>query len=169
MNTISPGDLARLLKERGTALVLYARQWSRTPEDVVQEAFLRLMDQREPPRNPVAWLYRVVRNEAFNAARAAARRKRHESAAAEDGDSHPTSSWFDRSTEQPFDAQEATEALERLAHAERETVVARLWGGLSFEEVAALTGVSTSTAYRRYHSGIQALRERLQSGRFANP
>ncbi len=159
MNTISPSDLARLLKERGPALVLYARQWSRTPEDVVQEAFLRLMDQTEPPRNPVAWLYRVVRNEAFNAARAAARRKRHESAAAEDHDS----SWFAYSIEQPFDAQEATEALEHLAHAQRETLVARLWGGLSFEEVAELTDTSISTAYRRYQSGIQALRERLQS------
>ena len=34
----------------------------------------------------------------------------------------------------------ATRALEGLPLAEREVVVARIWGGLSFEEIAGLTG-----------------------------
>ena len=38
--------LSRLLDEHGAALVLYAQQWSRSPEDVVQEAFIQLMRQR---------------------------------------------------------------------------------------------------------------------------
>ena len=156
MSTISPQLLSRLLRERGPALVLYARQWCRTPEDVVQEAFWQLTAQTDLPQNATAWLYRVVRNGAMNASRSAARRRRHESAA---GQSAPP--WFDDSDGQSLDADEVTKALEQLRDAQRETVVARLWGGLSFEEIAKLTGSSTSTAYRRYRAGIDALRERL--------
>jgi len=156
MSPVSPQLLSRLLREHGPALVLYAGQWCRTPEDVVQEAFLRLVEQAEPPQNLVAWLHRVVRNGAMNAARAAARRGRHESAAAE-----WTRPRFDSSNGQLLDARQAADALEHLPDTQRETVIARLWGGLSFDEVARLTGTSTSTAYRRYQAGIRALRERL--------
>ena len=155
MTRVSPQLLSRLLREQGPALVLYAQQWCRAPEDVVQEAFLRLVVQREMPQNIVAWLYRVVRNGALNASRAAARRGRHESAAAN------ATARFDGSNGQLLDAREAADALEHLPDAQRETVVARLWGGLSFQEVADLTGTSTATAYRRYQAGLRALRERL--------
>ena len=46
--------LARLLDDHGAALVLYARQWCSTPEDVVQEALLELVSQRQRPDSPVA-------------------------------------------------------------------------------------------------------------------
>ena len=35
----------------------------------------------------------------------------------------------------------------------REAIVARLWGGLTFEEIARLQGCSLTTAHRRYQSG----------------
>jgi len=154
MSRISPRYLSQLLREHGPALVLYAEQLCRTAEDVVQEAFLKLAQESEMPTNPVAWLFRVVRNGALNASRAAARRGRHESAAS-------TKDWFDSPEEQMVDAREAARALEQLADSQREVVVARLWGGLSYEEVAELTGSSVSTAHRRYQEGIRALRERL--------
>jgi RNA polymerase sigma-70 factor (ECF subfamily) len=44
----------------------------------------------------------------------------------------------------------------------REVVVARTWGGLGFEQIAALVGCSTSTAHRRYLAGLAVLRERLE-------
>jgi DNA-directed RNA polymerase specialized sigma24 family protein len=34
----------------------------------VQEAFLKLVEQRSQPDRPLAWLYRVVRNGAISAA-----------------------------------------------------------------------------------------------------
>jgi DNA-directed RNA polymerase specialized sigma24 family protein len=45
---------------------------------------------------------------------------------------------------------------------QRETLVAHLWGGLTFEQIGELTGVSSSTAHRRYLAGLSALRERLR-------
>jgi RNA polymerase sigma factor (sigma-70 family) len=144
--------------------VLYAGQWCHSGEDAVQEAFVHLAGQRDVPENVVAWLYRVVRNGALNASRAAARRGRHESAAAGSatgGATGGTTARFDGSAEGLLDAREAADALADLPDALRETVIARLWGGLTFQEVAELTGTSTTTAYRRYHAGIRSLRERL--------
>ena len=62
--------LSRNLDEHSAALVLFAQQWCATPEDVVQEAFIQLMQQRPLPNNVVGWLYRVVRNGAIGASRA---------------------------------------------------------------------------------------------------
>jgi RNA polymerase sigma-70 factor (ECF subfamily) len=149
--------LARLLDEHGAALVLFARQWCAAPEDVVQEAFVKLAGQRPPPSNFAAWLYRVVRNGALSAARAERRRRHHEAGAA-------ARVPLFRPAEQTgaVDAQEAAEALEALPGEQRETIVAHLWGGLTFEQVGELTGCSASSAHRRYLAALSALRERLR-------
>jgi RNA polymerase sigma-70 factor (ECF subfamily) len=156
MGAIGPAGLGRLLEEHGAALVLYARQWCDVPEDVVQDALIALARQAELPENPVAWLYRVVRNGAFSASRSATRRQRREAAAAHRGEP-----WFESSPGDRLDASAATEALRHLPAAQRETIVARLWGGLSFDEIATLAGSSTSTVHRWYQEGLAALRERL--------
>jgi RNA polymerase sigma factor (sigma-70 family) len=148
--------IARLLDAHGAALVLYAQQWCDTPEDVTQEAFLALVRQPAPPENVVGWLYRVVRNGAINARRSAQRRTKRESAIAQGA-----TPWFQVSADDRLDAASAARAMETLPIQERETMVARLWGGLSFEEIAALTGASTSTVHRWYQAGLSALRERL--------
>ncbi|MHC5544342.1 RNA polymerase sigma factor, partial [Singulisphaera rosea] len=59
--------LGRLLDRHSAALELYARQWCDVPEDVVQEAFLKLSAQGLVPSRPAAWLFRVVRNGAISA------------------------------------------------------------------------------------------------------
>src|SRR3954470_11679359 len=68
--------LSRLLDKHSAALVLYAQQWCDGPEDVVQEAFIQLMQQKPLPQNVVGWLYRVVRNGAASQSRSQSRRSR---------------------------------------------------------------------------------------------
>jgi RNA polymerase sigma factor (sigma-70 family) len=156
MDTVGPELLTQLLDQHGAALVLYAQQWCDSPEDIVQDAFIQLMREKTAPRNVVGWLYRVVRNGAISATRSVTRRKRHEAAAAQ-----RCEPWFKPSRGQRLDADTATHALEHLPLEQRETIVARLWGGLSLEEIAKLTGSSTSTVHRRYQAGLAALRKRL--------
>jgi RNA polymerase sigma-70 factor (ECF subfamily) len=144
-----------MLDRYGPPLLLYARQWCDAPEDVVQEAFLKLVSLRQPPRNIVPWLYRVVRNAALDTRKAARRRQRRELAAAR---SIP---WFVEPEMNGLDAAAAVAALQRLPPEEREVIVARLWGGLSFEEIAEVSGCSASTAFRRYSAGLDALRRDL--------
>jgi RNA polymerase sigma factor (sigma-70 family) len=145
--------LSRMLDEHGAALVLYAQQWCGNPEDIVQEAFIRLMRQQPLPANVVGWLYRVVRNLAISASRSAARRNRHESSAAANRDS-----WFKSTLEELIDARTVAAALESLPMEEREVIVLRIWSGQSFNEIAELIGSSTSTAHRRFEKGIENLR-----------
>src|SRR6516165_6315638 len=82
MRGIGPEDLGRLVDAHGAALVLYARQWCAAPEDVVQEAFVKLTALATAPVNPAAWLYAVVRNAALSASRSERRRQRRESSCA---------------------------------------------------------------------------------------
>ena len=136
------------------ALRLYARQWPGGGEDFVQEAFVKLAQQSPPPTQVLAWLYRVVRNSALTAERAAVRRRQRESKA-----SYPEA-WFS-SIDDHVDAQKAALLLAGLALPLREVIVARVWGGLTFEDIAQLVGCSLPTAHRRYHAGLTELRERL--------
>lgn len=154
---MGPEVLARLIDRHAPALVLYARQWCDAPEDIVQEAFLQLVRQKVPPRNVLPWLYRVVRNAALSAARASRRRQRHEAIAA-----GRSATWFQPAEGTGLDAEAAAAALGTLPVEQREVIVAYLWGGLTFKEIAALTGHPSSTIHRWYQTGIASLRERLR-------
>lgn len=152
--------LGSLVDRLADALALYARQWCDQPEDVVQEAFVRLAAQPASPDNATAWLFRAVRNGAINAGIARRRRSRYEAEAAA-----KAPAWFevDPSARRSaaVDPESAQAALESLPVEQREVIVAHLWGGLTFEQVAALAGTSASSAHRLYHAGLVALRERL--------
>ena len=147
---------ARLVDRYAPALVLYARQWCDAPEDVVQEAFLALVERAAAPDPPAPWLFRVVRNRAISAARSDKRRRRREYDAA--GRRAP---WFFVDSAGDLDAAALREALAELPPEQREVIVAHLWGGLTFEQVGELANCSTSMAYRRYVAGVEALRARL--------
>lgn len=153
-------QLGRLIDRLAGPLELYARQWCDTPEDVVQEAFLKLASQRKPLLSVDAWLFRAVRNGAINAGIASQRRKRHESEAAA-----KAPAWFEPDPLGPgasaLDPELAQSALETLPLEQREVIVAHLWGAFSFEQIAELAGTSASSAHRLYHAGLTALRERL--------
>jgi RNA polymerase sigma-70 factor (ECF subfamily) len=151
---MSPHDFAHLLDAHGPALVLYARQWCAAPEDVVQDALLKLVALRQTPRAVVPWLYQVVRNGAIDAQRVARRRQQREAAAR-------PARWFVEPEVDGLDAASAVAALERLPLEQREVIVARLWGALSFEQIAEVAGTSASTAFRRFEAGIAALRREM--------
>ncbi len=153
---MGPDELGRLIDRHAAALTLYARQWCAAPEDIVQEAFLKLVRLRDPPRDALAWLYSVVRNTALTALRAEGRRRRHESEAAA-----RAPAWFTPDPAGPLDTAAVTAALQKLPADEREAIVAHLWGGLTFEQIAQVAGCSSSTAHRRYLAGLSSLRERL--------
>ena len=166
MDQTNPNTIRELLDRHGAALVLYARSCcagngsgDHLPEDLVQEALVALWRQADLPERPVAWLYRVVRNRAIDARRAKRRRHDHESRAA----THVQEAWFASPVESGLLAEEVSAALEELPPEQRETIVARLWSDLTFEEIAELTETSTSTAHRRYVEGLANLRERMNS------
>jgi RNA polymerase sigma-70 factor (ECF subfamily) len=148
-------QLADLIDTHAASLVLFARQWCTAPEDVVQDAFCKLVAQTIAPSDQVAWLFRVVRNAAIDRGKADRRRHKRESAVA-----RPVR-WFEEASVDGLDVDAAVTALEELPAEQREIIVARLWGGMTLEAIAAVVGCSASSAHRRFAAGIAALRERL--------
>ena len=140
-DSISPELLERLMREHGAALALFAAQWTEQPDDCLQEAFLASVRRNKPPDDVVPWLFRVVRNRAVSTARAAQRRRRHETLACK-----LKPSWLVSQTD-PGEAESVTEALRSLDEEYREVIVARIWGRLTFEQIADVVGVSISTAF----------------------
>ncbi len=144
----------QLLVEHRRGLVLFARQWSgEAAEDVVQDAFVKLLNEEELPESPKAWLYHVVRNAAIDRQRRENRRR-------------PLDDWFEpvqEKKEKPFDGEELTKALESLDAGIREIVVAKIWGELPFREIAELTGRPISSVHLDYQRGLDRLRNILKN------
>jgi RNA polymerase sigma factor (sigma-70 family) len=153
--------LGRLLDEHGSALALYAAHWTEAADDCVQEALVELARQATAPQNLRAWLFRVVKHRALNSARSARRRHQRESqAVAERNDILRMKSASSANTH--YLSLHVTDALERLEAGERELVVMRVWGGLSYEEIAATLAISTSSAHRQYQRALEKLRHVLE-------
>lgn len=150
---MDPRQLATLIDNHTAALVLYARQWCASPDDVVQDAFLKFVQVRQHPDDPVAWLFRVVRNAALDAAKRERRRKVRENAVAP--------RWFAEIALDGLDAAAAVAALTQLPDEQREIIIARLWGGLTLEQCAQVAGCSVSSVHRRYEAGIAQMRKVL--------
>lgn len=144
--------IAEMLDRHGPALAFYARQWTSMADDCVQEALVELARQPTAPDNPAAWLYRVVRNRALNAARAQTRRHAHELQAAQRRAAHKPNE------ANPADGAELNDSLATLDAAAREIVVLRVWGGLAWQEIAELVGGSKSAAQRVYVQALEQLR-----------
>jgi RNA polymerase sigma-70 factor (ECF subfamily) len=125
--------------------------------DVTQDVFIKWWRARgsgSVPENPLGWLRRITVNLAIDAIRSASRRASHRLAkvpgVAEAPD--PTK----RET-----ARQIAAALETLTEHQRAVVVAKVYDGCTFAQIAEQMGFSVPTAKTHYLRGLQALRRRL--------
>jgi len=147
------GEVRQLYEIHGPALLAYASALLRDPsagEDVLHQVFLNLLRSRAPAIDDAkAYLFRAVRNAALNHIRGQSREVELADAGI----------WLespDGSTETSMALQSA---LGRLPAEQREIVVLKTWGQLTFEEAAAVVGVSPNTAASRYRYGLEKLKE----------
>jgi RNA polymerase sigma-70 factor (ECF subfamily) len=144
----------------GTVLVLLARQWASEPadaEDIVQEAFVRFWRSRAKAKDPAAYLYACVKTCAFDWHRERQRRSRREAVVAR-SESAPL---FAGPLELAERRNAISAALGELSDDQREVVVMKIWGGLSFPQIAEALEVSPNTAASRYRYALAKLREQL--------
>ncbi|MSU23603.1 MAG: sigma-70 family RNA polymerase sigma factor [Opitutus sp.] len=147
----------------GPKLLLCARQWTRSladAEDVVQDAFVRFWrHQRQLPGEPMALLVTSVRRAAIDRARRDSRRSAREEFA--EGGLERAGPVF----ETPLDGDERREAIEaalrRLPDEQREVLVLKIWGELTFEQIATQLELSPNTVASRYRYALAALRGEL--------
>lgn len=160
MSDISAGQLGTWYRRYSAELLLYARQFmgGGEAEDVVQEAFIKLMKQRTCPKQVRAWLYRVVRNEAVSLMRRLQRRCRGRAVVRSPGEV-----WFEDTTVESLDARLAQERLEALPRAAREVVVLRIWGQMSLKEIATIVNRPVSTVFHVYQQALETLRQEMEA------
>lgn len=159
-DTLTPDELCLLVDEHFSTLVLFARQWTvDEAEDLVQDAFLQLVKRsyREgKPAQPVAWLFQVVRNGAIDRIRRNKRRVDRERTFATE-----QSVRFESPDDGPFRSEEIPAMLDVLSSEQREIVVARIWGGLTFDEIAVVVRLPRTTVFRHYTEALQNIRTRF--------
>jgi RNA polymerase sigma factor (sigma-70 family) len=154
---VDRNELFKAWNQHSAKLLLIARAIGEPAEDAVQEAFLRLAEQKQPPEETLAWLVRVVRNQLISWHRTNARRqaKLFENAARKD--------WFvGTPCEDSLDAKRVVECLQQLNEFDRQIVVMHLWGELSFDQISKIVNVSRSSVHRIYQQALQHLRESLK-------
>jgi RNA polymerase sigma-70 factor (ECF subfamily) len=155
-----PDSWTAWLNRHGPALVLLARQWVATradAEDVVQEAFVRFWRSRERIEDPAAYLFACVKHCALDGVRGRQRQSRRELAAA-----RPEAEPLFAARLEQDERQAAIEtALRGLPENQAEVLVMKIWGGLTFPQIAAALEVSPNTVASRYRYALASLREQL--------
>lgn len=141
-------------------LMLLCRARCEEPEDCVQEAFIRLATQNPVPDDPLAWLSRVARNAAVSRSRSSQRRRQRERLAGEQ-----RSAWFHPGSDpkpwEDVDVSRLESALQQLEQETAEIVIAHVWGGLTFRQIATAFSLPRTTIHRSYQAGLASLREKL--------
>jgi RNA polymerase sigma factor (sigma-70 family) len=137
-------ELRRLFDRMYPILVrfIYRRVWDvDLAEDVAQEAFVRLLDER--PENPDAWLFTVAGNLMKNAVRADQRRSRRLTLIAETTETE-TPIAADKGLLQRESARTVRLALDTLSERDRTLLLLRE-EGVPYKELAQIVGVKSSS------------------------
>ena len=157
---LNPEELCSLIDDHFSTLLLYARQWDADcAEDLVQDAFLQLVRRSRwegRPPQPLAWLFQVVRHGAIDRQRKKKTAQKHEESLA----AVKTPLRFETPENAIIQADEIQALLAALPQQQREIVVERIWGGLSFDEIAALHKMSRTTIFRTYTDAITTMRKK---------
>jgi RNA polymerase sigma-70 factor, ECF subfamily len=155
-----PSDWQTWLDRHGAALLLLARQFATSQadaEDIVQDAFVRFWRSRTTVADAAAYLYACVKRAALDRLRGQERRKRREQRAARP-ESQPL---FVSPVEQAERNVLIQAALAALPTEQAEVLVMKIWGGLSFPQIAEATDTSPNTAASRYRYALARMREAL--------
>lgn len=148
-------------------LALTITRDANSAEDAVQAAFERLFRlSGAPPADLAAYAFTVVRN----AARDEVRRGRTRSAA--EGRLAAWASIYDgqarAAVSEVMDAEvdaNLRRAVDELPDDQREAIALRIYGQLSFEQMATVLGAPLPTVASRYRRALAALRSRMEDPR----
>jgi RNA polymerase sigma-70 factor (ECF subfamily) len=125
-------------------------------EDAVQDAFVRLARHRERLRgvaDPIAYLFRTARNEGI---RRLERENRDRARTTDLGD--PPASGAATGIEQVDNSDWASALLGNLSDTEREVVELKIFGQLTFREIATVIELPQGTVATRYRDALARLR-----------
>ena len=158
-------DIARLYDEHAQPLFAFLLNLTRAEadtHDLLQDIFVKIARDENllaNVREERAFLIRLAHNAAIDLMRRRGTRERtKENFAAEIISSFaPTSD-----PDEEIFRNELSAALGELPEEQRAAVHLKLWGGLTFEEIAAALEIPPNTAASRYRYALDKLRDRLR-------
>lgn len=159
----------------GAAILGYLRRMLTDPDDaetLAQDTFCRLVQADGPfPTHASlrAWLFRVARNLAFDFTKKS-RPRPLSSLDERDAESSRSMmrSNFAEALERDEDTAAMHAALATLSEAYRSTITLRFLQAWTYEEIAALEGVSESALRTRVHKGLALMRDALTQRHLAS-
>jgi RNA polymerase sigma factor (sigma-70 family) len=141
-------------------------------DDILQDVFYELVEAARlvrPVEQVGAWLFRVARNRIIDLFRRR-RSDPRDAPLAEEGDAPSLEDLLPSADAGPEAAyarrlllEELADALDELPDEQRSVFIAHELEGLSFKELAALTGVGVNTLLSRKRYAVLYLRRRLQA------
>ena len=152
-------DWRRWLNDHAPQFLLFARQQARSEadaQDLVQEAVVEAWQRQHDGRPPpLALVFATLRRRAIDLARREDRRTGREQAVREQS----VEAWFDTGVEDRELRQLMQNAMTRIPDRYREVITLKLWGGLTFAEIAEALGIPANTAASHYRCGLVELRK----------
>jgi RNA polymerase sigma-70 factor (ECF subfamily) len=152
------------LRQHGASLLLLARQRCASTadaEDAVQDGFVRFWKARDRAADATAYLFACVRSAAIDLSRGQCRRVQlQDRVAALSRESlfcDPPDELEQQELRQAVEA-----ALASLPAEQREVLVLKMWGGLTFAQIAAVLEIKLDTAASRYRYALQRLHDVLR-------
>jgi RNA polymerase sigma-70 factor (ECF subfamily) len=153
---LDPERVRILYEQHGAVLLAYALsllQDRPASEDVLHQVFVKLLQgQVGINGEPLHYLYRAIRNTAHNY------RRNHSREVELTSNGH----WLEGPPGMEAIGLAIQSALRDLPEEQREIIVLRVWGQMTFEEAALALDISPNTAASRYRYGLAKLKERLE-------
>lgn len=147
------------LETHGKVFFLYARQQTRSEadaKDVFQEALVEAWQKTHRKMPDKALVFATIRRRAIDLGRSTDRRSTREQRAMADLDD-----WFVTDFTEEDTRRFLKDALAALPDPQREVLMLRIWGDLSFPAIANMTKVTVATATSRYRYALARLRSSL--------
>jgi RNA polymerase sigma-70 factor, ECF subfamily len=149
--------------EWGPSLLLFARQQTGylvDAEDVVQEAFIKVWKTYDSRKDiSKSLLYTAVRTTAIDHTRSMSRRKIRENTVYQD--QNTDLEWFQRSLEKNERTSILEQKVRTLSKDQQEVLILKIWGELTFHEIAETLGISQNTAASRYRYALYHLKKEI--------
>jgi RNA polymerase sigma factor (sigma-70 family) len=141
----------------GEVFFLYARQKTRSEsdaKDILQDALTEAWRKTKGVIPDKALVFKTIQRRAIDLGRSMDRRSKRENNF-EGVKAH----WFSPDYTVGDTRQHLAEAVQKLPGNLREVLVLRIWGDLSFPEIAELNRIPLATANSRYRYALERLRE----------
>lgn len=150
-------SLTKLFETRKEQLYVCAIAITRdraAAEDAVLDAMLAISQLKYSPDDLAAYLFRTVRNKALHSAKQQHRFK-DDAELANFIDSHQ------QSPEQQIFVKQVLEHLTHLESNQQQVLIMKLFGDLTFQEIAEVTATNPNTVASWYRRGVASLKEKI--------